>query len=300
MSVNLVPSWAVEQFSTNIQAVLQYRGSKLAPLVMTGTHVGEQASPVDFIGAVEANDVTSRFEDMPRTDATLSRRWVVPTDSDVNQMIDSFDKLRLLANPESQYVENAVRALGRKKDRRILAAFFAAAKTGVKGAGSTAYTTGNTITVSAYGGTNSRINVAKLIALKELMESQFVDFDNEEVWVGITAKDNSALMNEAQITSQDFNPKDRPVLQDGKVTQFLRFNFVQSELIESVLAGTNKVTLPVWAKSGMYHGIWNDITTNVSQRNDIRSMPYQAYAYMTDGATRLEENKVYGIESYRA
>lgn len=295
-----IPNWYVEQFSTNIQMVLQYKGSKLSPLVENGTHVGDQASPVDFLGSVEAQDVTTRFEQMPRTDATLSRRWVSPTDCDVNQLIDKFDKLRLLTNPESKYVMNAVRALGRKKDRRILNAFHAASKTGVKGGSTTPYPTANTITVSAYGGTNSRLNVAKMIALKELMESQFVDFDEEEVYIAITAKDNSALMNEALVTSQDFNPQDRPVLKDGKIRFFLGFNIVHVELVESVMTGTNKVTLPVWAKSGMYHGVWNDITTNVSQRNDLRGEPFQAYAYMTDGATRLEENKVYGVESYRA
>jgi len=46
--------------------------------------------------------------------------------------------------------------------------------------------------------------------------------------------------------------------------------------------------------------MWNDITTDVSQRKDLRGMPWQAYVYGTFGATRLEENKVYAIESYRA
>ncbi len=300
MSIQIVPQWAVEQFSTNIQAVLQYKGSKLAPLVMTGTHVGDQASPADFLGAVEATDITTRFEPMPRTDANLTRRWVKPTDCDVNQMIDKFDTLRILTDPQSAYVMNSVRALGRKKDKRILGAFFTAATTGVKGGSTTAWTTSNAVTVSEAGGTNSRLNVAKMILLKEKMEALHVDFDSEEVYIAIPAKDNSALMNEAMVTSQDFNPQDRPVLKDGKIRYFLGFNIVSVELVETELTGTNVRYLPVWAKSGMYHGVWNDITTSLSKRNDIRGEPWQAYAYMTDGATRLEENKVFRVESYRA
>jgi hypothetical protein len=38
----------------------------------------------------------------------------------------------------------------------------------------------------------------------------------------------------------------------------------------------------------------------VSQRNDLRSIPWQLYTIMTAGSTRLEEDKVYAIESYRA
>jgi len=75
---------------------------------------------------------------------------------------------------------------------------------------------------------------------------------------------------------------------------------VYCELIESVAAGTNEVNVPVWAKSGMYLGIWNDINSDISRRNDIRGIPFQSYVTLTCGATRLEENKVYNIESYRA
>jgi hypothetical protein len=150
----------------------------------------------------------------------------------------------------------------------------------------------------AVGGANSKLNVAKLKAAKELMMSKHIDFDTEEVYVGITAADHASLLNEIQIVSTDFNS--RPVLVDGKVTEFLGFKFVHCELIETQLAGTNEVTLPVWCKSGMYLGLWNDIENSVSKRNDLQGEPWQLYTKMTAGATRLEEDKVFAIESYRA
>ena len=116
----------------------------------------------------------------------------------------------------------------------------------------------------------------------------------------LTAKDESALLQEIQIVSTEFKGEDTPVMRDGKITRFLGINFVYCELAESVLAGTNEVTIPVWAKSGMHLGIWNDIQTDISQRKDLQSLPWQAYVKLTIGATRLEENKVYAIESYRA
>lgn len=298
MSLDLVNLYG-RQYATNVQILLQQKGSKLAGAVDTGSYTGDQASPVDQIGAIEASVVTTRFADMPRTDAPTARRWVFPTDYDVNQLIDKFDKLRLLSDPQSKYVTNAMLGLGRKKDLEICQAFTGTAKTGVNGGTSTIFTAANEVDV-ATGGANSRLNVAKIRAVKELMMANHVDFDMEEAYIGITAKDHSALLNEIQIISSDFRGGDAPVLQSGKVTEFLGFRFIHCELIETALAGTNEVTLPVWVKSGMHLGMWNDITTDVSERKDLRGLPWQAYAYMTCGATRLEENKVYAIESYRA
>ena len=53
--------------------------------------------------------------------------------------------------------------------------------------------------------------------------------------------------------------------------------------------------VPVWAKSGAYLGVWEDMVTNISQRNDLRSIPYQAYNKLDVGGTRLEEKKVVQI-----
>lgn len=300
MSANL-PSLNVAQYSTNVSLLLQQKGSKLRGTVTEGTYVGEQGSPVDQIGSVEMQEVTARFAPMGRVDATVDRRWCFPTDSDLPQLIDTYDKLRLIIDPESAYVQNAVLAAGRKIDATIISAFFGTAKTGKAGATSTAYTTGNTITVSQ-GGTNSRINVEKLVQLKEKMQSQFVDFDSDEVYIGITAKDHGALLREIQVVSSDFNAPvqgSMPVLMQGKITQFLGFNFVHCELIESLSTATNKCLLPAWAKTGMHIGLWNDITSNVSQRNDLQGEPWQLYTKLSCGATRIEENKVYQIESYR-
>lgn len=296
MSVN-IPTHYYQQYSSNIQLLLQQMGSKLSGAVMTGTHSGKAASPVDQYGAVEAQKVTTRFGDMPRVDAPTDRRWVYPVDYDLPQLIDQFDKLRLLTDPSSTYVRNAVLALGRKKDFEICSAFTGTAKTGEAGGTSTSFTAANEVDV-AEGGTNSKLNVAKIKKVKELMMKNHIDFDTEEAYIGITAADHVSLLNEIQIISKDFS--DKPVLQNGKLTEFLGFKFIHCELIETVLAGTNEVTLPVWVKSGMYLGQWNDITTDISQRKDLRGQPWQAYAYMTIGATRLEENKVYAIESYRA
>jgi hypothetical protein len=297
MSVNL-PDHYVQQYSTNVNLLLQQKGSVLSGTVTTGSHVGKQASPVDQVASIEASRVTSRFAPMGRVDA-LARRWVFPVDYDLPQLMDRFDQLRTINDLKSPLATNATYAMGRAKDREIMAAFFGTAKTGEQGATSTSFTSGNEVDVSV-GGTNSRINVEKLIAVRELARANQIDLESDPLYCGVTSKDESALLREVQIVSSDFAGADRPVLLDGKVSRFLGINFVYSELFETELDGTNEVTIPVWAKSGMYMGMWSDVQASVSKRNDLQGEPWQLYTFGTFGATRLDEKKVFAIESYRS
>lgn len=299
MSVNLIPTFQVQQYSTNVQLLLQQMGSKLRDTVSMGSYVGKAASPVDQIAKVEATRVTSRFAPMGRTDATTDRRWVYPVDYDLPQLIDNFDKLRLIVDPTAAEVQNAVFAMGRAMDREIIAAFTGTAKTGESGGTSTVFDTNNEIDV-AVGGANSRLNVAKLRAVRELAMSKHIDLDTDPLYCGLTAKDDANLLNEIEIISTDFGAAEKPVLMDGKLKRFLGINFVHCELLETAAAGTNEVNIPVWAKSGMHLGMWNDIQNSVTQREDLQGRPYQIYTLGTFGATRLDEDKVFNIESYRA
>jgi hypothetical protein len=298
MSVNL-PNHFVLEFSSNLQLLLQQKGSKLRNAVMSGSHVGKQASPVDQIAAIVANKVTTRFADMPRVDAAVDRRWVFPTDYSCPQLIDSFDKLRLLTDPQGSYVTNATYGLGREMDDELIAAFFGTAKTGEQGATSTSFLAGNVVGVNT-GGTDSGMNVPKLRAGKKLLMSHEVDLDNDPIYCAITAKEHDELLNEIQVISSDFNGADRPVLKDGRVDRFLGINFIHCERLVAEAAGTDdqggsSTQIPMWAKSGMYLGVWGDISTSISVRHDIESEPWQAYAKMTIGATRLEEKKIVKI-----
>lgn len=286
MSANL-PSLYAQQFSSNIQLLLQQKGSKLRDLVMTGSHVGKQASPVDQIGSISMQPVTGRFQAMGRVDAAVDRRWVFPSDFDLPQMIDSFDKLRLLTDPQSAYVQNAVYAAGRKMDDLIIAAIFGTAKTGETGATSTVFSSSNQVSASFGASAATGLTVAKLREAKRLLMSYEVDLDNDPLTCIVTAKQHDNLLAEAQVISTDFN--DKPVMVEGKITRFLGINIVHCERLTQ--NGSSQYRVPVFAKSGMYLGLWNDIKTSISQRHDLQGEPYQSYVYMTAGATRLEENK---------
>lgn len=287
MSVNL-PSHYVSQFATNIQLLLQQKGSKLKGLVNTGSHVGKQASPVDQIGSISMQPVSGRFGAMGRVDAAVDRRWVFPSDFDLPQLIDSFDKLRLLNDPSSSYVQNAVYAAGRQMDDLLISAFFGTAQTGETGATATVFPAANQVAVNHGSAANVGLTVAKLREAKRRLMSAEVDVDSDPITAIVTARQHDNLLAEAQVISMDYN--DRPVLVDGKITRFLGINIVHCERLQ--LNGSSQRRVPIFAKSGMYLGMWNDVTTDISQRKDLQGLPWQAYVYMTAGATRLEENKI--------
>lgn len=292
MADNL-PGFYVQQFSTNVQLLLQQRGSRLRNAVMTGTHVGSQASPVDQVSPVTANKVISRFADMPRTDALLTRRWAFPVDYDINQMVDSFDKLRLLTDPSSHYVTNAMYALGRAMDLEIINAFFGSSATGVNGGSSIAYPSGNQISVSQGAVSATGMSVAKLRAAKKLLMQNEVDLDSDPLYCAITAKQHDDLLAEVQVIDADYNGG-KPVMEEGRIARFLGINFIHTELLNTGTddASGTSTLVPIWAKSGMYLGMWNDLNADVSQRKDIQGLPWQAYAKGTFGGARLDEKRV--------
>lgn len=295
MSLN-IPTHFVQQYSSNIQLLLMQKGSKLRPYVMTGSHVGKQASPVDQIGAINMQLVTGRFQAMGRVDAPTDRRWVFPSDYDLNQLIDSFDKLRLLTDPNSSYVQNAVYAAGRQFDDLIIDAFFGTAKTGETGSTSTTFPAANQVAVGFGASGNTGLTVAKLREAKRLLMGYEVDVETDTLTAVVTAKQHDDLLAEAQVISTDFNSM--PVMVEGKITRFLGINIIHCERLDTDANSYRRV--PVFAKSGMYLGVWNDMMTDIDRRKDLQSMPWQAYLTMTAGATRLEENKTIEIKCSEA
>src|SRR5690349_11995093 len=121
MSDNL-PKLAVETFSTILELKLQQTQSMLRGRVMEGSHVGKQASPVDYIGAIQMKAPAGRFSPNQPQNTDFTRRWVTPVDKEAFQLIDTFDKLRLLMDPTSQYSTVASAAVAREWDDRIIAA----------------------------------------------------------------------------------------------------------------------------------------------------------------------------------
>lgn len=292
---SMIPTFYVNQYSTNVQLKLQQMGSRLRGAVMSHSAKGAQASPVDQFGAVAANKVVGRYNPMYHVDAPVDRRWVFPQDYDLPQLIDGFDKLRMLIDPMSSYVTNATYAMGRAMDAEILAGLLGTNYTGQNGSTSTTLPSGQVVSVSQGAASATNLTVAKLRAGKKILLQNEVDLESDMIYMAINAANHDNLLSEVQVISSEFN--DKPVMVEGKITRFLGVNFIHTELLATGTddASGTSTACPMWAKSGAVLGIWNDISSDISQRKDLQGLPYQAYVFGTFGASRLEEKKVVQI-----
>lgn len=292
MSENLVKLFTT-QFSTLLELKLQQTGSKLRGKVREGFHVGKQASPIQQLNAVSLRAPAGRFAPIGRVDADYVRRWVFPQDGDLPQLIDSFDELRTIVDPKGQYSTNAANAVGRAWDDAIIAAAFASAQIGTDANGLSAETfdTSKYQVASNFGSSAaSGLTVAKIIETRRILRHYHVDLETDPVSLVIGSQQESELLNQVQVVSTEYN--DRPVLTDGKVTRFLGFDIVVSERLS---VSSNVRSVIAFAKSGMYLGMWKDMSNRISQRNDLSGEPWQLYTTTSYGATRLQPGKVIQI-----
>jgi hypothetical protein len=292
MSENL-PKLFTTQFSTVLALKLQQKRSKLRGRTMEGFHVGKQASPIQYIGAIQMKPPAGRFSAIGRQDVDFTRRWVFPVDRDANQLIDTFDKLKTAVEPTSQYSDVAAAAVAREWDDRLIAAAFGTSSLGTDGASFTTETWASISSswsiASTFGSAAaSGLTVAKMIEAKRIFRKAQVDLEEETLTWVTNSQGESDLLNQVQVVSTEFS--DKPVLQEGKVTRFLGFDIVYSERLP-VNTVNVRSNIP-FVKSGLYLGIWKDTENDVDRRKDLSGLPYQIYTMMSSGATRLEPGRL--------
>lgn len=294
MSFN-VSTHFVQQYTTNVQLLLQQKGSKLRDAVTIGSYQGKAAKAIEQVGSVNAQKRTVRHGDTPLISTPADARWVYPNDYEWADLIDDQDKLRMLIDPQSSYALNGAYALGRAMDDEIIEAFFGTAKTGENGSTNTTFPAAQDVDADVGAASATGLNIAKLREAKKILMANEVDIDNDPLFCVITAEQHDDLLNEAQAISLDYNT--RPVLVDGKITAFMGFNFIHTERLG--VDGDSYRRVPAFAKSGMHLGMWNDINTMISERDD-KGYATQVYVKGTFGATRTEEEKVVEIKCSEA
>ncbi len=290
----LIPLYTT-QFSTNLELLLQQTGSKLRGKVREGFHVGKMASPINQVGAISLKAPAGRFVPKNRTDAEFVRRWVFPQEGEIDQLIDSFDELQTIVDPKAQYTENAANAVGRGWDDCIIVNATGSAQLGQDASSLTTetFSTANFQIASTFGASAAAgLTVAKLIETKRILRHYHNDLETDPVTLVIGSQQESDLLNQVQVVSTEFN--DRPVLTDGKLTRFLGYDIVHSERLPQTTVGSVRGVL-AFVKSGMYLGMWKDITNRVSIRNDLSGEPWDLYTSVMFGATRLQPGKVLQI-----
>lgn len=287
----------VTQYKTLLKMKLQQTASMLRGKVEEGSHTGAKlASPMNFISAMTLRTPEGRFAPKVNTPADYSRRWVMPVDKEGDQLVDNFDALKTPIDPKSQLVTRAASAVARAWDDEIIRASTAAATIGVDVGSLTteAFDTANHRIASTFGASAAvGLTVAKLNEARRILEKNQTS-DELEAGMGtlvMGSQQHADLRNQAQVTSNEFN-SNGGILVNGTVTKYMGFNIVQSQRLA---VASNVRSVLAFVKSGLYLGVWQDIKTQVFQRSDLSSNPWDISTVVSFGATRTEAGKVIEI-----
>ena len=284
----------VKQFGNTLNLLSQQKGSRLSNAVRVETGAFGEEEYFDQYGDDTANIKVARNVDVEYAADDYLRRRVSFVDVYWAKLIDKEDKLAMLIDPTSGLMQAGAWAIGRKIDDMIIAAFSGTAYTGKAGGTSTSFVDGrngtlsNRIATSAVG-----LTINKLISAKQLLDESDVDPD-EERYIAVTAEQVSDLLKTTEVKSVDYNSV--KALVEGKVDTFMGFKFIRTERLYKT--STTRYCL-AWAKSGMLLAKRNEMAAKIDQ---IPTKHYatQAYASLSCGATRMEEEKcveIYCTES---
>ena len=297
----------VKQYGSTLDLLAQTMGGKFTGTCLEESIEGEEKY-YDQLGSVFASEVTDRYADSPENDITHARRRVVATPYDVGLMLDKFDKVQMLVNPESEYVQQQVHALNRKKDIEFIKGALGNAQTGKTGSNPEALPSSQII---AHNSTS--LTIEKLSQARGLFGENGIDLDDplNKAYIAVTPKVIQDMLGSTKTTSVDFNTV--KALVKGEITSFYGFEFIVSNLLPTAQSGgaatlswsasdvpstasqnANNRACIAYVKSGIRQVTNPSIMTEISKRDDKR-FNYYAYSCMRTGAVRMEEKKVIQI-----
>lgn len=289
----------VNSYHANIDLKYQQMISRLRDKV----RVEFQSANMDFYDRIGPTDVverTTRYEDTPNIEVAFDRRAVSFRDFVWATLIDTQDKLRMIADPASAYVMNAHAAMGRKADSLICQAANGTAYSGQTGQTAVAFPSSQVIPIDYVesGSTaNSNLTIGKLRKVVDMLKTAEA-VEEDELINGVVAQSQlTALLRTTEVTNQDFNSV--KALVEGKVDTFMGIKFTRTQKTQldsgngghgSTTSGTSRhcVFFPV---RGMLMALAQDIMTRVTERAD-KNYAVQVYVNGSFNATRMWEEQV--------
>lgn len=277
----------VKQFEQGIMHLAQQSGSKLMNAVSVVNGITGDRDFFDQLGATVATQLTNRHADTELTDTPHARRMLTTSKYAVADMVDEYDKVRVLNDPTNDYAKSFAWAIGRSIDDDIITSFFGSASTGVDGATPATFPAANVVPLGAAG-----LTVAKLRNAREILEAyEEVEDDGENQWyIACNARQRRDLLATTEVTSTDFNSVQ--ALVQGHVDTFLGFKFLKTQ--RTVLDSNLDRRVPAWNKSAMKLGFNQNITGSIDRRPD-KNNGIQVYFRADFGSTRMRETGVVEI-----
>jgi hypothetical protein len=289
-SIFQLPPHFQTQFASNWDEIMsQQKDHRLAGCYDVRQVTGNQFRG-DQIGSqtFAMRQVTSRTSKVEPADIPTAFWFVRPRPFDKTTWIDEFDSILLgqLPDPSSPTVQNHAIAAKRQKDIVLLNALVGTRYTGAQGTVATPLPSTQQVGVTfGSGGANSGLQLAKLTQTSFLMDQ--ADVPEEGRYFAYAAKQlNNLITNVDQVNSALYN--DVKALRDGRIQQFMGFNFIRTQLVPFVSASSTVRNCVAWQKDYLVLGMGQDIKARI----DILPMQSHAVQVRTTlliDATRKEE-----------
>lgn len=305
----------VQQYRSNVVQLAQQRGSRLRACVKTQPDIVGMNYYFERIGATGVQLKISRHVPTPIISTPHSRRRVSMTTTTWGEAIDTDDKLKLLINPESEYVEAAKNAFGRAIDDFIIDGALNPSFAGTDGATSVSFPAAQVLADTAItnqtsldAGTDDAKHMSpqRLRAVKQIFDLADVDPDEERFGV-VGATQIFQMLQWVPVISADYNTV--KALAEGAVDTYMGFKFIMSNRLPTISAtafgpflrttysafpGTTTAADRIcffWARSGIGHAIQEEVRTEIAKDPSL-SFATRLYMEMVMGATRIEEARV--------
>ena len=276
-----------QKFRDSFIHLVQQKGSRLREYVRVNTDVQGKYDHFDRLGNTAAVKITSRHSDTPLISTPHSRRRVSMEDYNWADLIDKVDKVRMLADPTSEYMKAGVWAMGRTMDDIIISAMLGNAVSVDENDSSSNVGLPSAQKVAVSGSTD--MNIDKLRSAKQILDASDVDPDLPRC---IVMKSNQFydLLGDNEIQSSDYNTV--KALVAGDIDTFMGFKFMRSERLTTDSNGDTQCI--AWINDGIGLSMGMDVKTEISERSD-KNYSTQVYAQMCLGAVRIEDEKVVEI-----
>ena len=254
--------WFIHGVSENVTFLAQQKKSKVMGAMRSKEGVVGKTWPFNRLGATSMSQV-SRDAATSYVNPPQSKRRAVLVDFAVAVLIDAFDEVKTLTNPQSEHAQNIAFARNRTIDDLALgvAGLGTAGASGTavggilglatnvdEGAESTSTAALPTAQQIVNGGTG--LTMAKLRSAVAIIKGADVDFDEEEMYIAYSALAMKQLMSDATVTSSDYS-----TIQALSVGGFptdamwMGLKWRLSNRLPS--AAANIRSLPIWAKSAV-------------------------------------------------
>lgn len=285
----------VTQFADMVYMQAQQKQTRLSPYAEIVQVQGKDYA-VERLDKVEAIEVTTRHADTVAQEIAHSRRQLGMREFRATFLLDDFDDVSTLIDPQRGYVDALAAAMNKQKDRLIADAAFADVKTGRNFGTTVTFANDDGLSIAASVGSTTGLNYDKLLNVQENFINNNVGVElDEEIALVLTGEQNTNAMNETELTSGDFIRE--YAVEGGKIAKGVGMNFIHVSGTDSlpILSKTgNDRDLIAMAKGGVKFGVSKDVSIKINERPD-KNNAIQIQACMYAGAVRVDGRKVQKI-----